>query len=151
MLLRNVWRRNVCYLTLSDTSQHWSPIPGTRASMAHCSVPEGFRVGKIYGWFTSAAAAQTVLYHMGRPYGGGPALHVHTHKHAHLPLLRGWSSHLNLMTLIPLRQPIRALGVCSRPALSTRYQPNMCRGLLPSPINSPRMEGVRDGGMTERD
>lgn len=41
-------------------------------------------MGKIYGWLTSAAAAaaagaQTVLYHMGPPYGGGPALHVHTH------------------------------------------------------------------------
>lgn len=50
-----------------------------------------------------------------------------------------------LMTLIPLRQPIRALGVSRRPALATRYLPNMCRGLLPSPINSPRMEGRRDG------
>lgn len=99
-------------------------------------------------WLTrvTAAAAQTVLHHMGRPYGGEP-----THTNTHLPVLGGGGSHLNLMTLIPLRQPIRALGVCSRPALSTRYQPNMCRGLLPSPINSPRMEGERDGGMTERD
>lgn len=50
-----------------------------------------------------------------------------------------------LMTLIPLRQPIRALGVSRRPALATRYLPNMCRGLLPSPINSPSMERRRDG------
>lgn len=63
---------------------------------------------------------------------------------------RGQSSHLYLMTLIPLRQPIRALGVSGRPALATRYLPNMCRGLLPSPINSLRMEGRRDEERKER-
>lgn len=65
-------------------------------------------------------------------------------------VLRGQSSHLYLMTLIPLRQPIRALGVSGRPALATRYLPNMCSGLLPFPINSPRTEGRRDGERKER-
>lgn len=54
------------------------------------------------------------------------------------------------MTLILLRQPIRALGVSGRPALATRYLPNMCCGLVPSPINSPRIEGRRDGERKER-
>jgi len=70
-----------------------------------------------------------------------------THSAPYVPsaVSRGQSSHLCLMTLIPLRQPIRALGVIGRPALATRYLPNMCRGLLPSPINSPGMEGGRAG------
>lgn len=53
----------------------------------------------------------------------------------------GRSSRINLMTLIPLRQPIRALGVAGRPALSACYPTNICRGLLPSPINVARKEG----------
>lgn len=48
------------------------------------------------------------------------------------------------MTLISLGQPIRELGVSGRPALTTRYLPNMCCSLLPSPINSPSMEGWRE-------
>lgn len=60
----------------------------------------------------------------------------------HVP--RGQSSHLYLMTLISLGQPIRELGVSGRPALTTRYLPNMCCSLLPSPINSPSMEGWRE-------
>lgn len=76
-------------------------------------------------------------------HGGGSAVCAHARECASAP--RGQSSHLYLMTLIPLRQPIRALGVSGRPALATRYPPNMCRGLLPSPINSPRKERRRDG------
>lgn len=50
------------------------------------------------------------------------------------------------MTLIPLRQPIRAPAASGRPALSTCYPTNMCRGLLPSPINAARTEGGGGGG-----
>lgn len=77
-------------------------------------------------------------------------MHEHSSPSECMTVQRGQSSHLYLMTLIPLRQPIRELGVSGRPALATRYLPNMCRGLLPPPINSPRMEGRRDGERKER-
>lgn len=53
------------------------------------------------------------------------------------------------MTLISLGQPIRELGVSGRPALTTRYLPNMCCSLLPSPINSPSMEGWKEAKALE--